>query len=226
MNASQAVLQKTYWIRCDGGEGTGFTVEVDGRRYLVTARHVVDTIPDAAMVDVAYDGGWLQVPVRLVGHGAGETDVSVLAPQIPFGPVGPLTLSGTNFFVSEDVYFLGFPYGFATQVGAHVNNGFPLPLVKRGLLSGFGPGQQGFLFLDGHNNPGFSGGPVVRAPESGQQTVIGVISGYESERCKVEDEDGSETSYTYEANTGIVFAHRAGHALDIIARNPIGIPIP
>jgi hypothetical protein len=42
-----------------------------------------------------------------------------------------------------------------------VNDGYPLPLIKGALMSGsagYGTGKPETFLLDGHNNPGFSGG--------------------------------------------------------------------
>ena len=85
--------------------------------------------------------------------------------------------------------------------------------------------DDGPLLLDGHNNVGFSGGPVARRGTKEEQTVIGVVSGYRFDRQKVRDGDGNETSHTYDTNTGIVIAHDIRHALEIIAANPVGIAV-
>ena len=50
------------------------------------------------------------------------------------------------------------------------------------------------FYLDGYNNPGFSGGPVVRAEKPDQ--VIGVIGGYAFANETVFVNDGKGTPYT------------------------------
>ena len=79
------------------------------------------------------------------------------------------------------------------------------------------------LLLDGHNNAGFSGGPVVRRLNGNEQSVIAVVSGYRYDRGRMRDENGNETSYTYDTNTGIIVAHNIRHAVELVASNPIGI---
>ena len=101
------------------------------------------------------------------------------------------------------------------------------PLGKgalHGALSSLGL-DDGPLLLDGHNNVGFSGGPVARRGTREEQTVIGVVSGYRFDRHRVRDEHGNETSHTYDTNTGIIIAHDIRHALGIVGENPIGIVV-
>ena len=162
--------------------------------------------------------------LRLVGHGAGDVDVTALAPQTLFGASHPLRTTTAGLTLAEDIYFLGFPYGLSMEVKTELNEGFPLPLVKKAVVSALGL-EDAPMFLDGHNNIGFSGGPVARRGTEKEQTVIGVVSGYRYDRHKVRDENGNETSYTYDTNTGIVIAHDIRHALALIAKNPIGIPV-
>ena len=223
MTVTSSILQRTFRIRHDGGTGTCFTIDVQGRRYLITAKHVVDTIRDDAVVELSYDRGWLPMPVRLVGHGVGEIDVTVLAPQELFGATHALNLTIAHLVLAEDVYFLGFPYGLEMEVKTELNAGFPLPLVKKAVVSSLVMDER--LLLDGHNNVGFSGGPVARRGTKEKQTVIGVVSGYRFDRHKVLDENGNETSYTYDTNSGIIIAHDIRHALEIVAAKPIGVAV-
>lgn len=224
MSVTANILQRTFLIRHGGSMGTCFTIDVEGRRYLITAKHVVESIGDEAVVEISHERGWLRVPVQLVGHGAGGVDVTVLAPQGLFGVAHALNLTTAGLVLAEDIYFLGFPYGLGMEVKTDLNAGFPVPLVKKGVVSSLGL-DDGPLLLDGHNNVGFSGGPVARRGTKEEQTVIGVVSGYRFDRQKVRDGDGNETSHTYDTNTGIVIAHDIRHALEIIAANPVGIAV-
>ena len=224
MSVTTNILQRTFHIQHQGSTGTCFTVDVEGGRYLITARHVVECIGKNAVVELSYKRSWVSVPVRLVGHGIGDIDVSVLAPQQLFGPTHPLSLTVAHLVLAEDVYFLGFPYGLSMEVQTKLNGGFPLPLVKKATVAAI-QFQDQPLLLDGHNNVGFSGGPVARRGTAKEQIVIGVVSGYQAERECVRDEHGDETSYTYETNTGIIIAHHISQALDIVRANPIGIPV-
>ena len=224
MSVTANILQRTFLVRYNGNIGTCFTVDVQGRRYLVTAKHVVDSIRDNAVVHISYDRGWLPLRVQLVGHGAGNIDVTALAPQELFGGSHPLRLTTKGLVLAEDIYFLGFPYGLGMEVKTDLNAGFPLPLVKRAVVSALGL-EDGPILLDGHNNAGFSGGPVARRGTREEQSVIGVVSGYRYDRHRVRDKNGNETTHTYDTNTGIIIAHDIRHALAVIASNPIGFSV-
>ena len=221
MSITANILQRTFHIRYGDNSATCFTIDVDSRRYLVTAKHVVGSIQDGETVEISHNGHWKPMTVRVVGHGAGDLDVSVLAPQVLFGASHVLRTTTANLVLAEDVYFLGFPYGWSSNVGA-LNGGFPMPLVKKAIVSALGIGDEPLL-LDGHNNPGFSGGPVARRGNSAEQTVIGVVSGYRSEWRNVLDGAGNTGPYVHIINTGIVIVNDIRHVISLITDNPIGI---
>lgn len=222
MSVTSSILQRTFNIRCDGQKsGTCFTADVDGRRYLITARHIVNNIVNHGVVDILRDGNWLPLEVQLVGHGKGEVDVSVLAPNQLFGSSNQLSITTVNMTLAEDVFFLGFPFGMSFDIG-ELNDYFPMPLVKKAIVSGFIT-EEGVILLDGHNNPGFSGGPVVRCSTTKGPTVIGVISAYRFQRRAVLDNDENKGPYTYDMNTGIVYVYDARQITKLIKENPIGL---
>ena len=124
--------------------------------------------------------------------------------------------------IGQDIRFLGFPYGMGSEMG-DLNRDFPIPLVKQGIMSGVDPEKN--LLLDGHNNPGFSGGPVVCQSEQGNNlAVIGIISGYHNEPKSIYLEE-NKTPLQYYDNTGIVIAVPISHVLDLIGQSPIGFSI-
>ena len=216
------IIHRTFHIKCGDSIGTGFTVDVDGRQYLVTAKHVVQNFAPVVPVEVFGNGVWNPVPAVLVAHGNEHVDVSVLAPAKAMSPPKlPIVASGDGATYGQDLYFLGFPYGILSHVILG-DEGYPPPLVKKALLSAF---DGDVLLLDGHNNPGFSGGPVVfgrggAIPDS----IAGVISGYrfEPEPVYLKQE---KTPLTYLHNTGIIIAYKIEIALRLIRSNPIGAEV-
>jgi len=146
-------------------------------------------------------------------------DVSVLAPTQLFGAPHELLLSTENMTLSEDVYFVGFPFGLTID-DRNLNAGFSIPLVKKGIISAF---HDRLVLLDGHNNPGFSGAPVVRGTNVNQ--IVGVVSGYRNDRQPVRDRTGNSGPYTYDSNTGIVHAYDSKLIRDLITVSPIGIDV-
>jgi hypothetical protein len=192
---------------------------VDDRQYLVTAKHVIETLVGDAQIEVYANGGWTALPVKLVGHAPAEIDVSAMATNRRMTP-GPLPLepSPDGIFYGQDVYFLGFPYNILSPYLLGTG-GFPLPFAKKAILSCF---DRDLVLLDGHNNPGFSGGPVVFAETNHRDfKVAAVISGFQAVEEPVYA-SGQPTPLVYRYNTGIIVAYSIGHAVSLIQANPAG----
>ena len=222
MSITTNILQRTFQFSFGEDQGTCFTIDYDNRQYIVTARHLVEPITDSATIRIKHDKIWKDCLVNLVGHGGGKVDISVLAAGIQISPKYPLPPTAAGLVLGQDVYFLGFPYGLTSEIG-ELNQNFPLPFVKKATMSAMDFNHGPFL-LDGHNNPGFSGGPVVFSEvgkPANQFSVAGVISGYRFSMEPVYLED-KRTTLEFKYNTGIVLAYGIKHAVDLISQNPIG----
>ena len=222
MSITTNILRRTFQFSFGEEQGTCFTIDYDNRQYIVTARHLVDPITDSATIRIKHEKIWKDCPVNLVGHGEGEVDISVLAAGLQISPKYPLPPNAAGLTLGQDVYFLGFPYGLASEVG-ELNQNFPFPFVKKATVSAmdFNPNR---IFLDGHNNRGFSGGPVVFSEvgkPANQLSVAGVISGYRFGTEPVYLK-GKPTPLEFRYNTGIILAYQIKHAVDLISQNPIG----
>ena len=160
--------------------------------------------------------------MKLVGHAQGDVDVAILAADRLLTPSGlPMAATNEGLIYGQDVCFFGFPYGLVGQV-AFGSEGHPLPFVKKATVSLL---DHRRLFLDGHNNPGFSGGPVVfKNPVHQGYKVAAVISGYQAAKEPIYE--GSQiTNLSYQDNTGIIEAYTVSWAVDLIKGNPIGIGV-
>ena len=138
-------------------------------------------------------------------------------------PLHPLLADDSGIYLSQDAYFLGFPYGLRADIGVN-NNNFPVPFVKKCIISMFLTGANGVrhYYLDGHNNPGFSGGPVVYVPPGERDLkVCAVISAFRFEEAPIYKGD-QETQLAYRYNTGIIVSYGIRHAQEVIQSNPTG----
>lgn len=233
------ILQKTFLIRQGRSRGTAFAIESDGREYLITARHVV---PDTAQpIDILHDETWKQLPVSRIYHHPGKPDVAAITLGQQLAPRHPVTLSTAGIVVGQDVAFVGFPFGWNTTQ-YDLNNGFPLPFVKAAIVSAFVPKNQATVwYLDGHNNAGFSGGPIAadhmprQDPKLGPK-VMGVVSGFQPERTPHPSEldpppmcmDGYLVAddHVHLANSGFLVGYDIKHALELAQANPHGFKLP
>ncbi len=257
---SANVLRRTLEIRVGGPTGitgTAFTLDVDSREYLVTAKHVVEKLNhrDTIEISVRIDQ-WERIDVAVYPC-EGDADIAVLIPPRQLTVNFPLEpSSGAGVFAGQDVYFVGFPFGassFAESVYVNQLNGeYPMPIVKKAAYSGTfeSKGKTPVILLDGYNNHGFSGAPMVFHEVNRQIDattpfyIFGVVSGFVPELVKVvkpepirNGEDVSkveswrlgtpgtilrDTEQFVPLNTGIVRGYPIRYALDMIHLHPEG----
>ena len=231
------VFLRTFHISWGKGTGTAFAIDWDGKQYLVTARHVVKGIKSGDKIAVSWKQKWHYIVVNVVGIGEDAIYVTVLAcPQLLAAPNLKLTASLGGLGYGQKVRFLGFPFGW-DSIAKGLSSGFPLPFVKAGIVSAITFDPHKSIYIDGHANRGFSGGPVVFVPTNGPQNkyqVAGVVSYYptpllEPIRNKdgkvIVDSHGKPTAFFAE-NPGLVVAHDVGYSTELIDLNPIGFALP
>lgn len=221
---SAQFIHRTFRIAHGERTGSAFALDIDGKHYLVTATHVVESFGPSGTLDIFANGAWQPITAALVAQSASDLDVSVLAPSVALCPPGfPVTADSNGLVYGQDIYFLGFPYGVLSKV-IFAGAGYPLPLVKKGILSAFAGDTY---LLDGHGNPGFSGGPVIFSPGGqGMPTNIAAIITDIHIWDEPIFEEGKETGLTYQENTGIISSVKIEVVLAMIRTNPIGITVP
>jgi len=110
--------------------------------------------------------------------------------------------------LAQDCFFLGFPFFDEIDYQpAGSDSGFPIAFVKKAIVSAL---DENYIYLDGHNNPGFSGGPVIFTNyQTKKQQICGVISGYFPQKGEV------ETVHTKKIQ---IFAENSGIGLAISSK--------
>ena len=226
------VLLRVFPLRIGNDGGTAFTIEIDQKQYIVTAKHIlVGELPPE--IDIQLDE-WITVPVDMVGMGSDEQDVLVLATDRKISEVFPLDEGTEGLMLGQEVRFLGyFPRVRTSPLPGYKKRG--APLVMSGIVSGFhfevDAGGSPSLWIDGHNNRGFSGGPVVFQPaqapsqEECRWKIAGVISGYVNAPVEVRTISGNNTAAVAISNAGVLRAIPIRIVRELIDRNPIGFPI-
>lgn len=223
------ILSRIFCLRVGEKQATGFTIEVDGRQYLITARHLLPSAPSKGVVEILRDAKWRKLDFRSVQVEPATVDIAVLALSEQLPSRSPVVLGFKNVALSQEVFFLGFPFGLSINERA-LNNGFPFPMAKHGIISSIVDTQQGEPFLvDGMNNPGFSGGPVVCMeggiiPENNGPKIIGVVSAYRATQEPVYNRK-TKTNLTAQANTSLLVAFPIDYAIEGIKKNPIGLQL-
>ncbi len=206
---------RSFQLKYGNGTATAFSVEVDNYQFLITAKHAVPNIGHSGQIEIFHDNKWKAIAVTAIYCDNDAIDIIALFSQASLTPTFSTNFGVTDLYVSQDVYFCGFPYGWSNYAG-QINNGYPLPFVKKAICSAFGftKAHTGMIaeqiYLDGHNNLGFSGGPIsFLSKDTGKQTIAGVISGYHWQAEPIQSKKNPEEAEQlyYQANTGIIVAY-------------------
>src|SRR5579863_8346550 len=154
------VYDRVLMVRIGTTYGTAFALDVDGRQYIITAKHVVAGLGVEGTLLIDKSDTWVPVPVK-VFRCDDPVDIAVLVPPTQLTVTYPLEATMRGVRYGQDMYFAGFPYGLHTNAPA-LNGGYPVAFVKKAVMSGeISEGGASEILLEGYNNPGFSGGPLV-----------------------------------------------------------------
>ena len=143
--------------------------------------------------------------------------------------------------MGQDVAFVGFPFGWNISQN-NFNNGYPIPFVKNATLSAIMfKNQITVAYLDGHNNKGFSGAPIVadhippKDPKLGSK-IIGIVSGFPLEYTPHPSEiDPSPKSmggypvaddHVHLTNAGFILGYGINHGIELVQANRHGFELP
>jgi len=214
--------------------GTAFTIDRGEKQYLVSANHVFKKGVPYCVAKIHPNNHteiWEELdtepPLR---NEHDDVDVIVLPLTKRITPPYGWTPESKTSLQGQDVYFLGFLGGVSVSERdiSEINNGFQRPFVRRGIIAGHRIPYLGLeeelyhdIYIDGHGDEGFSGGPVISI-NKGTVQVIGVITGRltehyvckESPQGKCGEKNPKET--TLKLDTGIAHASYIEHALSLI----------
>ena len=221
------VFNRVFFIKLEQ-YGTGTVIDVDGKQYLVTALHLLGENYEIQELAYFHANEWKILPIEIVGIARTGADVAVFATNITLCPAAlPLGVGSQGMVMSQDLYFLGFPYTLSTD-GGDALQGRPCPFIRKGIWSSAyddGTGDPK-IYIDAINNKGFSGGPIVfQASGNPGFSVAGIVSGYRTDTEDVICEEGEQTGWTVVANTGLTIGYDIHEAVKLILRNPIGHPL-
>lgn len=209
-------------IRGATEQGTGFIIDHKGKLYLITARHVLAGVPvETPNIQIRRNGEWLTLRVsRILFPKSDDVDIAVLRlDEEAEKPYGIVPEGGTHgVTMGQQVWFLGYP--FLEGLSSHWSNG-EAPFIKRGTMSavvGTNPDAI-LLYIDGFNNAGFSGGPIVFWDfEEHAYKILGVVKGYKPEAAKT-ILNGQPVDTNLLVNSGILVGYSVKHAIDAIEKD-------
>lgn len=257
-------LQRTFMIQTIHGRGTVFSIDIDNREYWITAKHLftgIETGPQGEFLTKSVQANilapvgngdkgevqnWQTFPFTTIDPGK-DIDILVLVPDhllLGFPRDFNLNFGSEHMFLGGDCMFLGFPYGAGWRTKwSSSGQWLWWPFVKHCTVSGALSDPDVVVHvLDGINNKGFSGGPVLWNTGPNQR-VFAVISAYRTEALEVlpssilGDDHASavppppqlpgqdttaSSNQVVEANSGFIVAYDIDPAIKAIRANPIG----
>jgi hypothetical protein len=210
------IIERVIWIKYGKSRGTAFSFDIGDRRFFVTAQHVVKSLKPKGNIQIYQDKTWRNIEVQLIEHAKQPIDITVFSAYEKI-TVDHAIDESKLYYCGENVFFLGFPYGLHTD---YLEYGleFPVPILKSAFISAVQKNSSScVVLLDGHNNPGFSGSPVVKN-NNGNMEIISVVTAHKIRKSKLFVKN-TETNHFIWENTGIIISYSFSHARDIMLRN-------
>lgn len=213
---SNIIIESVFFLKSDDSTGSSFTVTERGQQYLVSARHLFTkhNHGNEVTVELFHENAWKEITGTIFFHVKSAIDVCVI--KLPYAIAREYEFAkDAQMYFGKDLFMLGFPYGLHQDSG-ELNRNFPFPFVKKGYFSAVNKTEEGgtVFFLDGHNNKGFSGGPVASYdPATRKNYIHGIISGYITQEGDIETPFGN---WKYNENSGIVITYSISHVFEII----------
>lgn len=218
MAVEMGILRLAYQLKDErGGTCTSFYMPWKGKAYLVTAKHFTAKV--TGKLQVRIDEQWFDLPKTIIGCTQSKVDIAAIdisgQQDLAFKDVIVPAYSTAEIAIGDDCYFLGFPYEMNYIVSFLESPGEKLtfPLLKKAVVSGalLENERKGIgFYLDGHNNPGFSGGPCLKQTIDGKWKLFAVVSSYVPQQNMLYDKDGNAKMIISE-NSGIFVAHSIVH---------------
>lgn len=221
------MLYRILRLKVGNALGSAFTVEVDGKQYVITARHLLEGFGSEGEIELWLDNRWSKARARAIYPSREVVDIAALDLGRPVTISFPLEPSSGGLTLGQQVYFLGYPQGLGVSRSEPPPPGFgDLPFLKSGIVSAIDDRnpEASILYLDGQNNPGFSGGPIVFWHAASRSfRVAGVVRGYRNEALPVlkkknlDDPQAKAYNDLYtRANSGIVIGYDIRHIVEAI----------
>jgi S1-C subfamily serine protease len=222
------ILSRTVFIKLKGSNegGSAFALDYKGKLYLVTARHVIEGVAKSdAIIEVRRSDKWEDhLTVRTLYPSSADADIAVFetnetaAQPFEIAPMGIPTTAGVTF--GQQVWFIGYPFGMSS-VMAKGSAIAALPFMKRGSMSAIDASNPDAVvfYIDGFNDPGFSGGPVIYWEfTTHKYKVLSVVIGYKPDTAKMMI-NGQQVDTNLLVNSGILVSYSIRHAIDAIEKS-------
>lgn len=209
---STAIISRTFVITAYDGKSfnTAFAIPAGDFFYFITPTALFKNIP-VEKQNVIYtkkNKEWFRIEAVVFRPNNLEELIVIKTNMRVDQEESNIVQSSTNITPGQDVYLLGFTFGLmqhtdTSDIYEKNNKGFPLPLVKSGIISGI---KTPNLFIDAYVSDNAFGGPVICWDEiEKRQKVCGIINNRIAYKNYIENLEVTPQAYYYQ-NSGIATA--------------------
>lgn len=216
------MLSRTLYIRTATELGTAFKIDYKGKLYLITARHMVTGLPiDNPTIKVRQGDEWFDLHLqKILFPTSPNADIAIFKSGEDVAQPFNVKVIGDDDSVTfgQQVWFLGFPLLEGLESRA---TKFEAPFIKRGTMSAIVSTDPNavVMFIDGFNNKGFSGGPVIYWDfKEHQYRILAVVSGYKNAQAEAVI-NGQKVDTNILVNSGILISYSIEHAMEAIRKD-------
>ena len=219
------ILRQVYYLKYGNSEGTAFLIFYNDEEYVITAKHLFPKplkCGSSIKLHLEVEKSSENYAGKYYIHKDTSLDIAVIKLNKKIKVLETFKIDH-QAIIGQDVYFLGYPQFNKTKFNtSHPDLGI-IPFVKKGILSAISyVNKYNLYYLDGQNNPGFSGGPVVIYDiYSKSFKILGVVSGYFNEPIRVKGNQGEIYNEFIETNSGIMLCFPIDIAREIIEQEII-----
>ena len=210
------ITRYVYHIKSQNSIGTAFYYYTNNNNYLITAKHVIEN-NTSNVFEYKTNKEWIEFSGEIILPTNKNIDIAAIKinSELPFKKSYYVDFNGFENYTSEEVYFLGYPYGITSVENEPIEQS--ICLVKKSIISGvlIENGIEIGYYLDGHNNPGFSGGPCVYKRPDAKWHIFAVVSSYYNHTEVLYDDKGNKRMILYE-NSGLFMVHKISFIIDAI----------
>lgn len=210
------ILQRVFFVKYWNNVWTAFTIEVNNKQYLISAKHIFSWFDKSDNIEIFHQNQRKKILVEAIFCDKDTIDIIAFKLPLQISPKYEIIPSFGNIILSQDVFFLWFPYSFAAP-DFELNRWFPFPIVKKWILSAMWIKDEYWneLFLiDWHNNKWFSWWPVVFFENNSRKLHIWwVISWY-----YIDQKDIQEQTKFIQENSWLFYGYSIKYIVDVLSR--------
>jgi S1-C subfamily serine protease len=219
---SRNALSTTFNLFTDTLSGTCFAITDTTKEYIITAKHLFKRKTksgDSVLVKINVNNIESLFKAIIFFHTNPLVDIAVLKLPLKVSQTDALPFKDSGHFFGQDCFFLGYPL---FNIGTITQNQ-KIAFIKRAIVSAlYKENGINILLLDGHNNPGFSGGPIITYNNKMEdQFIIGIVSGYinqpQDAELKLSKTVSKQKSIRINENSGIIIAYPSEYIKEILA---------